>query len=173
MKKKSSKIPSERSVKKGNKLHQPDAHNVIVLSNKEDSQPKSPKKRRAKKRVKFNKNSINNIVNGLNDIINELEKDPTKDEDSKIHQLRKMSEEIAGEQVIRSPKKSPRKQRAKRKKNRSKKSIMKAPYNLVTPKNKIKTMVNLSSIVAGLDQVLGEGKQILNLIHEFKIRWFI
>ena len=84
-----------------------------------------------------------------------------------------MSEEIAGEQVIRSPRKSPRKQRAKRKKNRSKKSIMKAPYNLITPKNKIKTMVNLSSIVAGLDQVLGEGKQILNLIHEFKIRWFI
>lgn len=94
--------------------------NMIVLSHKDNSQPKSPRKR-TKKKARYaskklaGKLPVSNIIQGLDDILNEMEDGAPEARKgrqmakSKKSSPRKMSCEIVGEQEIPSPKKSPRK----------------------------------------------------------------
>lgn len=148
---------------------------VIRLSNQAASQNKSPKKRRVRKKAKYanrrakNQQSVNQIVQGLDDILNSME-DSAKESVSPVKPRkgsnRKMSCEIRGEQQMRSPKKSPRKSPLKKLKTRkkrrdSRRSIMKmSTKKHSNPAKKLTTIMDISAIVAGLDEVLAKGKHL-------------
>jgi len=139
-------------------------NNMITLTNKAKSGEKSPKKKKQKKKVRYGNpnrhHPCSSIVENLNDILNNMEEQkPIEEEKPRKGSMRKMSCEIRGEKEVSSPKKSPRKSpkkmRQRRRRMNSKKSIRKiSKKKRENPKGPLKTMMDISAIVANLDEVL-------------------
>ncbi|CAI2380766.1 unnamed protein product [Moneuplotes crassus] len=164
-KKRRVKTKKPKGSKKGKKNAEAKRKNMVYLSQKVTSGEQSPKKRRVRRKVKTKQTKVNHpcssIVENLNDILNNMDNlKPIEETKFRKPSIRKMSCEIIGENEITSPKKSPRKsprkQRTKRRLN-SKRSIKKLPKNKEkNAKNNLKTMMDISMIVANLDEVLAD-----------------